>query len=111
VIAPPALYLLLAREITRKDIAIAAQNVYDKGNGAYTGEISAEQLKDAGINWVLIGHSERRALLGESDKFIASKTKAALAQGLSVILCIGESLEVCSASSSYTQGRAGSGIC
>lgn len=94
-IAPPAIYLLLANEITRKDIAIAAQNIFDKGNGAYTGEISAEQLKDAGIHWVLIGHSERRALLGESDKFIASKTKAALAQGLSVILCIGESLEVC----------------
>ncbi|KAH8151221.1 uncharacterized protein LAJ45_04923 [Morchella importuna] len=92
-IAPPAIYLLLANEITRKDIAIAAQNIFDKGNGAYTGEISAEQLKDAGIHWVLIGHSERRALLGESDKFIASKTKAALAQGLSVILCIGESLE------------------
>lgn len=68
VISPPALYLLLASEISRKDIAIAAQNVYDKGNGAYTGEISAEQLKDAGVNWVLIGHSERRALLGESDQ-------------------------------------------
>jgi triosephosphate isomerase len=93
VISPPALYLLFANEIIRKDIAVAAQNVYDKGNGAYTGEISAEQLKDAGIHWVIIGHSERRALLGESDQFIASKTKAALAQGLSVILCIGESLE------------------
>lgn len=68
VISPPALYLLLATEITRKDIAIAAQNVYDKGNGAYTGEISAEQLKDAGVNWALIGHSERRALLNESDQ-------------------------------------------
>jgi len=93
VISPPAIYLLLANENTRKDIAIAAQNVYDKGNGAYTGEISAEQLKDAGIHWVIIGHSERRSLLGESDQFIASKTKAALAQGLSVILCIGESLD------------------
>ncbi|KAL0633852.1 triosephosphate isomerase [Maublancomyces gigas] len=93
VISPPALYLLLASEISRKDVAVAAQNVYDKGNGAYTGEISAEQLKDAGVNWALIGHSERRALMGESDEFVASKTKAALAQGLSVILCIGESLE------------------
>lgn len=68
VISPPALYLLLASEISRKDVAIAAQNVYDKGNGAYTGEISAEQLKDAGVNWALIGHSERRALMGESDQ-------------------------------------------
>lgn len=93
VISPPALYLLLVNELVRKDIAVAAQNVYDKGNGAYTGEISAEQLKDASIHWVLIGHSERRALLGESDQFVASKTKASLAQGLSVILCIGESLE------------------
>jgi len=93
IISPPAIYLLLANQMVLNDIQVAAQNVYDKGNGAYTGEISAAQLKDAGINWVIIGHSERRALLGESDEFVASKTKAALAGGLSVILCIGESLE------------------
>ncbi|PUU81270.1 triosephosphate isomerase [Tuber borchii] len=93
IISPPAIYLPLAKEIASNGVQVAAQNVYDKGNGAYTGEISAAQLKDVGVNWVIIGHSERRALLGESDKFVASKTKAALAGGLSVILCIGESLE------------------
>jgi triosephosphate isomerase len=67
--------------------------VYDKPNGAFTGEISAEQLKDSGITWTILGHSERRTILQEDDAFIASKTKAALDGGLSVILCCGESLE------------------
>ncbi|KAL8763213.1 MAG: hypothetical protein Q9184_000930 [Pyrenodesmia sp. 2 TL-2023] len=94
VIAPPALYLLLAREHLRDGIEVAAQNVFDKPNGAFTGEISAEQLKDSGIRWVLTGHSERRVIMGEQDVFIASKTQAALDGGLSVILCVGETLEV-----------------
>jgi len=93
VIAPPALYLLLAREHLRKGIEVAAQNVYDKPNGAFTGEISVDQLKDSGITWTLIGHSERRVILQEDDAFVASKTKAAIDGGLGVILCIGESLE------------------
>lgn len=113
VIAPPALYLLLAKEITKNGVEVAAQNIYDKGDGAYTGEISAQQLKDAGVHWVILGHSERRSIFAESDEvcplaspvdigvliqlrlqFVASKTKAALDAGLNVILCIGESLEV-----------------
>ncbi|KAI4163410.1 MAG: hypothetical protein LQ342_002917 [Letrouitia transgressa] len=93
VIAPPTIYLLLAREHLRHGIEVAAQNVYDKPNGAYTGEISTEQLKDSGIGWTLTGHSERRVLLGEVDAFIASKTKSALDGGLGVILCVGETLE------------------
>ncbi|KAJ4372755.1 triosephosphate isomerase [Didymella sp. IMI 355093] len=93
VIAPPALYLLLTREHLRKGLEVAAQNVYDKPNGAFTGEISAEQLKDSGITWTILGHSERRTILQEDDSFIASKTKAALDGGISVILCCGESLE------------------
>ncbi|KAL9611955.1 MAG: hypothetical protein Q9167_003442 [Letrouitia subvulpina] len=93
VIAPPTIYLLLAREHLRQGIEVAAQNVYDKPNGAYTGEISTEQLKDSGIGWTLTGHSERRVLLGEVDAFIASKTKSALDGGLGVILCVGETLE------------------
>ena len=68
VIAPPALYLLLVREHLRKDVEVAAQNMYDKPNGAFTGEISATQLGDSGITWVLVGHSERRTILKESDK-------------------------------------------
>jgi len=93
VVAPPALYLLLAKEIAGNGVEVAAQNVYDKGNGAYTGEISAQQLNDAQIHWVILGHSERRSIFGESDQFVASKTKAALGAVLNVILCIGESLE------------------
>ncbi|MCJ1430281.1 triosephosphate isomerase [Sticta canariensis] len=93
VIAPSSLYLLLAREHLRKEIEVASQNVFDKPNGAFTGEVSAEQLKDSGIVWTLIGHSERRVIIGEDDTFIARKTKTALDTGLRVILCIGETLE------------------
>ncbi|MCJ1341942.1 triosephosphate isomerase [Peltigera leucophlebia] len=93
VIAPPSIFLLLAREHLRKGIEVAAQNVFDKSNGAFTGEISAEQLKDSGISWTLAGHSERRVILREDDSFVASKTKTALEAGLKVILCVGETLE------------------
>lgn len=93
VIAPPALYLLLAREHLRPGLEVAAQNVFDKPNGAFTGEISVDQLKDSNITWTLLGHSERRVILQEDDKFVASKTKYALDGGVGVILCCGESLE------------------
>jgi len=93
VIAPPSLYLLLAREHLREGIEVASQNVFDKPNGAFTGEISVDQLKESGITWTLVGHSERRVILQEDDAFVASKTKAALDGDLGVILCCGESLE------------------
>ncbi|KAF2403270.1 Triosephosphate isomerase [Trichodelitschia bisporula] len=93
VISPPTLYLSYARELLRPGLEVAAQNVFDKPNGAFTGEISVDQLKDTGITWVILGHSERRVLLQEDDAFVASKTKTALAGGLGVILCCGESLE------------------
>jgi len=93
VIAPPSLYLIPLKEHVRKEVAVAAQNAYVSSSGAFTGEISASQLHDAGIPWVILGHSERRALFHESDEVVAKKTKAALDTGLSVILCIGESLE------------------
>ncbi|OAK93872.1 Triosephosphate isomerase [Phaeosphaeriaceae sp. SRC1lsM3a] len=93
VVAPPSLYLLLAREHLRKGLEVAAQNIFDKPSGAFTGEISSEQLKDSGITWTILGHSERRVILQEDDAFVASKTKAALDCGLGVILCCGESLE------------------
>lgn len=93
-IAPPALYLQLARdELTKPGVEVSAQNVYDKPNGAYTGEISVSQLKDSGVNWTILGHSERRTLLGETDEVVASKTKFAVDGGLSVIWCCGESLQ------------------
>ncbi|KAJ3551276.1 hypothetical protein NPX13_g11400 [Xylaria arbuscula] len=93
VIAPPALYLLLVREKAKKEIGVAAQNVYDKPNGAFTGEISVQHLKDSGIDWTILGHSERRTILGESDEVVAAKTKYATENGVSVIWCCGESLE------------------
>ncbi|TKA71342.1 hypothetical protein B0A55_05129 [Friedmanniomyces simplex] len=93
VIAPPALYLLLAREHLRSGIEVAAQNVFDKPNGAFTGEISVTQLKDSNITWTLLGHSERRVVLQESDAFVAKKTSAAIDGGIGVILCCGETLE------------------
>ncbi|KAF2646411.1 Triosephosphate isomerase [Massarina eburnea CBS 473.64] len=93
VIAPPSLYLLLAREHLRKGLEVAAQNVFDKPNGAFTGEISVDQLRESGITWAILGHSERRVILQEDNEFVASKTKAAVEGGISVILCCGESLE------------------
>ncbi|KAI1828397.1 triose-phosphate isomerase-like protein [Xylaria intraflava] len=92
VISPPAVYLLLVREHAKKDLGVAAQNVFDKPNGAFTGEISVQQLKDSGIEWSILGHSERRTILGESDEVVASKTKYATENGVSVIWCCGESL-------------------
>lgn len=93
VIAPPALYLLLVREHLNPKIEVAAQNVFDKPNGAFTGEISVSQLKDSNITWTILGHSERRTILGETDTMVASKTKTATDGGIGVIWCCGESLE------------------
>ncbi|KAF2198467.1 Triosephosphate isomerase [Delitschia confertaspora ATCC 74209] len=93
VIAPPSIYLLLAREHLREGLEVASQNVFDKPNGAFTGEISVDQLKESGITWAILGHSERRVILQEDDTFIANKTRAAVEGGLGVILCCGESLE------------------
>lgn len=67
VIAPPGLFLLLVREHLKNEIEVCSQNVFDKPNGAFTGEISAEQLSDSKIGWALCGHSERRVILGEKD--------------------------------------------
>ncbi|KAL2886586.1 Triosephosphate isomerase [Ceratocystis lukuohia] len=93
VIAPPTLFLQGVRHFLRPEIEVAAQNVYNKPNGAYTGEISVSQLKDSNVNWTILGHSERRTILGETDELIANKTKAAIDGGISVIWCCGESLE------------------
>ncbi|SPO26777.1 probable TPI1 - triose-phosphate isomerase [Ustilago trichophora] len=94
VVAPPALHLLTVQEqLKGSKVAVSAQNAYHKASGAFTGEISVTQVKDASIPWVILGHSERRTLFGESDANVAEKTAAALAENLSVILCIGETLE------------------
>ena len=72
---------------------VGAQNFYPEESGAFTGEISLPMIQDAGAHWVLVGHSERRHILMESDEFIAKKTKYALDHGFGVVLCIGETLE------------------
>jgi len=92
VIAPPALYILPLADSLRKDFKVAAQNAYIKTSGAFTGEISPAQLADAQIPYVILGHSERRTLFAETSELVAQKTKAAIDAGLSVILCIGETL-------------------
>lgn len=73
-------------------IFVAAQNMYFEDNGAFTGEISAKMIKSAGAGWVILGHSERRAVFGETDCMINKKVKKALSEGLKVILCVGETL-------------------
>ncbi|KZS90145.1 triose phosphate isomerase [Sistotremastrum niveocremeum HHB9708] len=93
VIAPPSLYLIPVISELRKDVGVAAQNCHPKSAGAYTGEISAVQLHDAGIPYVILGHSERRALFHETSELVAEKTKSAVEVGLTVILCVGELLE------------------
>ncbi|MBQ2826339.1 MAG: triose-phosphate isomerase [Clostridia bacterium] len=75
------------------NIKIGAQNVHFKESGAYTGEISAAMLCETGVEYVIIGHSERRQYFGETDETVNLRTKAALAAGLKVILCLGELLE------------------
>jgi triosephosphate isomerase len=77
----------------KSKVGIAAQNMHAEGSGAFTGEISASMLKDAGATWVIVGHSERRQLFAETDESVAKKTAAATAAGLRPIVCVGETLE------------------
>ncbi|KAJ8462689.1 hypothetical protein ONZ51_g10740 [Trametes cubensis] len=92
VIAPPAIYLIPLQDLLRKEVQVAAQNCYFKSSGAFTGEISPAQLVDAGVPYVILGHSERRTLFHETSELVAQKTRAAIDAGLRVILCVGETL-------------------
>jgi triosephosphate isomerase len=89
VVAPPFLYL---RDLKR--LPLAAQNCADQRSGAFTGEISPQMLAEAGVEFVILGHSERRNIYGENDALIARKLALAIECGLHPILCIGESQEV-----------------
>lgn len=75
------------------NIKIGAQNCHFEDKGAFTGEISADMLKDIGIEYVIIGHSERRTYFGETDETVNKRTKAAISKGLTAIVCVGEYLE------------------
>ncbi|KAG0230715.1 triosephosphate isomerase [Actinomortierella wolfii] len=93
VVAPPFVYLDQVRKTVRKEIAVAGQNCYSKASGAYTGEVAAEMLRDLNIEWVILGHSERREIFRETDDEIGQKVAHALKAGLKVIACCGEKLE------------------
>ncbi|KAK8489234.1 hypothetical protein V6N13_009523 [Hibiscus sabdariffa] len=93
VVSPPFVFLNFVKSLLRSDFHVAAQNCWVRKGGAFTGEISAEMLVNLSIPWVIIGHSERRALLKESNEFVGDKVAYALSQGLKVIACIGETLE------------------
>jgi len=93
-VAPPftALYAV-CKELEGSSIRLAAQNLYWEEKGAFTGEVSPLMLKEVGCHYVIIGHSERRQFFGETDETVNRRIKAALAQGLKVIFCIGETLK------------------
>mgnify|MGYP005974695151 CR=1 FL=1 len=94
VVCPPFTSLQTACEAAAESgIKVGAQNVHFASNGAYTGEISTDMLLTLGVTHVIIGHSERRQYFGETDTTVNLRTKAALAKGLKVILCVGELLE------------------
>ena len=94
ILCPPFPYLAMVGEILRDThIMLGAQNMYPEKEGAFTGEVSPTMLLDLGCKYVILGHSERRHKLGESDAFINEKIRSALAAGLDVILCVGETLE------------------
>jgi len=93
VVAPPFTALVTAVEAAKgTGIAIAAQNVHGRPEGAFTGEISARMLVEAGCTGVIIGHSERRQYFNDTDQTVHLKTKAALEAGLAPIVCVGENL-------------------
>ena len=93
-VAPPftALYAV-RKELEDSPIRLAAQNLYWEEKGAFTGEVSSLMLKEVGCHYVIIGHSERRQFFGETDETVNRRIKAALAQGLKVIFCMGETLK------------------
>lgn len=94
VLAPPFTSLESANKALGPSswISLGAQNLHWEQQGAFTGEVSASMLRELGCRYVIVGHSERRTLFGERDETIQKKVRAALAQGLSPILCVGESL-------------------
>lgn len=92
IIAPSFPHLKAVGEVLRS-ASLAAQDIFWESGGAYTGEVSPSQLKDIGVTHAIIGHSERRNILGETDEMINKKVKAALDYGLEIILCVGEHIE------------------
>ena len=93
-ICPPFVYIPGVVEAFKgSNIGVGAQNMYFEDNGAFTGEISGQMLKDIGCRYVILGHSERRHVLGETDQLINTKVKKALSDELEIMFCVGELLE------------------
>ena len=95
VLCPPSVYLATvgaALATPAAAVALGGQNMHDKASGAFTGEVAPPMLVDLGCRYVILGHSERRTLFGETDAIVNAKTKAALAAGLTPIVCVGETL-------------------
>ncbi len=94
VVCPPAIDLPIVTEVLKDtQIGVGAQNMHDKPNGAYTGEIAADMLLELGVKYTILGHSERRTYFADTDATVNAKTKAALANGIIPIVCVGETLE------------------
>ncbi len=93
-VIPPACFLdAVGQALAGTTVALGAQNVHPAAQGAFTGEVSAAMLRSLGVRYVLCGHSERRHVFGETSEFIGEKVRAALASGLTPVLCVGETLE------------------
>jgi triosephosphate isomerase len=90
---PPSIFISQVKSLVDERVGVGAQNLCEFDDGAYTGELSSGMLIDSGCTAVLIGHSERRSMFGDTDKRVAAKVKAALAADLTPVLCLGESLE------------------
>lgn len=93
IVTPIYIHIASVKALLNDKIKVGSQNISQTGNGAFTGEISAEQLKDFDIQWVLIGHSERRTIFKETDDIVAAKVLKAQSLGLKAMICIGETDE------------------
>ena len=94
VVAPPFVYIRDVAARAPRNVGVGAQNCGDQKSGAFTGEVSAAMLRDAGAAYVIVGHSERRNIYGETDQLVARKLALALEAGLTPVLCIGEDQRV-----------------
>lgn len=93
VVGCPSIYMQYVVSKVPQSVGVASQNCYKAASGAFTGEISPAMIKDIGAEWVILGHSERRNVFGETDELIADKVAHALSEGLKVMACVGELLE------------------
>ncbi len=92
-VAPPFTALAaVAHELEGSSVKLAAQNMHDKPQGAFTGEVSGPMIKESGAGWVILGHSERRQLFGETDASVTAKVASAFSQSIVPIVCVGETL-------------------